>query len=71
MQQPPLDNVPQFSVSELAFSLKKTLESTYGHVRVRGELSRVKVHTSGHMYSTLKNDNESIEADRWRGNLQR
>ncbi len=71
MQQTPSTNVPQFSVSELAFSLKKTLESTYGRVRVRGELSRVKIHTSGHMYSAIKDDNACIDAVCWRGNLSR
>ncbi len=64
-------NVPLYSVAELAFSLKKTLENTYGHVRVRGELSRVKIHTSGHMYSAIKDDNACIDAVCWRGNLQR
>ena len=36
-------NVPEMSVSELAFSLKRTLEETYGRVRVRGELSGLKL----------------------------
>ncbi len=69
--QDSLTNVPEFSVSELAFSLKKTLESTYGHVRVRGELSRVKVHTSGHMYSAIKDDSSAIDAVCWRGTLSK
>lgn len=65
----PYSNVPEFSVSELAFSLKRTLESNYGRVRVRGELSRVKIHTSGHMYSVIKDDRANIDAVCWRGTL--
>ena len=53
-------NAPELSVSELAFSMKKTLEDAYGRVRVRGELSRVKIHTSGHMYSDLKDEKDCL-----------
>ena len=52
-------NIPELTVSELAHSLKRTLEDTYARVRVRGELSKVKVHTSGHLYSDLK-DADSV-----------
>lgn len=62
-------NVPEFSVQELAFSLKKTLEDTYARVRVRGELSRVSVASSGHMYSSLKDDKAVIDAICWKGTL--
>ncbi len=64
-------NVPEFSVSELAFSLKKTLEENYARVRVRGELSRVSVPASGHMYSSLKDDQAVIDAVCWRGTLSK
>ena len=62
-------NVPEFSVTELAFSLKRTLEENYGRVRVRGELGRVTVPGSGHMYSTLKDDKAYIDAVCWKGSL--
>ncbi len=62
-------NVPELSVSELAQSLKRTLEDTYGRVRVRGELSKVKVHTSGHLYSDLKDADSVINLICWRGSL--
>lgn len=65
----PASNVPEFSVSELAFSLKKTLEENYSHIRVRGELSRVSIPASGHMYSSLKDDMAVIDAVCWKGTL--
>lgn len=68
-QQTSFSNVPEMSVSELAFSLKKTLEDTYARVRIRGELSRVKVHTSGHMYSDLKDENACIAVVCWKGTM--
>ena len=63
------DNIPELTVSELAFSLKKTLEDTYARVRVRGELSKVKVHTSGHLYSDLKDADSVLNIICWRGSL--
>lgn len=64
-------NIPEFSVSELAFSLKKTLEDNYGRVRVRGELSRVSIAASGHMYSSLKDDQAVIDAVCWKGTMSK
>ncbi len=67
----PKSNVPEFSVSDLAFSLKKTLEDNFGRVRVRGELSRVSIPASGHMYSSLKDDGAVIDAVCWKGVLSK
>lgn len=71
MSEVKLSNVPEYSVGELAGSLKKTLEDTYGRVRVRGELSRVSVAGSGHMYSSLKDDQAVVDAVCWRGVLSK
>ncbi len=65
----PRSNVPEFSVSEIAFSLKRTLEDTYSRIRVRGELSRVSIPRSGHMYTTLKDDGSNLDAVCWKGVL--
>ena len=62
-------NVPDFSVSELAFSLKRTIEDNYGRVRVRGELSRISIPKSGHLYTNLKDDKSVIDAVCWKGVL--
>lgn len=64
-------NIPEFGVSELAMSLKRTLEDSYGRVRVRGELGRVNIHSSGHMYSSIKDDKSCIDAVCWKGNVGR
>lgn len=60
-------NVPEFSVSELAFSLKKTLEDNFSRVRVKGEIGRVTRASSGHVYTNIKDDNASIDAICWKG----
>jgi exodeoxyribonuclease VII large subunit len=73
-QSPPTEygqrrNVPEMTVTDLALSLKRTLEESYSHVRVRGELSRVKIHTSGHMYSDLKDADSVINVVCWKGTV--
>lgn len=65
----PLTNTPEISVSDLAGSIKRTLETSFGRVRVRGELSRVTIASSGHMYSTLKDEGAAIDAVCWKGTL--
>ena len=62
-------NVPEYTVSEIAAGVKKTLEQSYGRVRVRGELSRVKFHTSGHFYSDLKDENAVLNLVCWRSRV--
>ncbi|SFI82152.1 Exodeoxyribonuclease VII large subunit [Bradyrhizobium sp. Gha] len=64
----PLHNAPEFTVSELSQSLKRTVEDTYGHVRVRGEISGFRgAHSSGHCYFALKDESAKIEAVIWKG----
>jgi exodeoxyribonuclease VII large subunit len=62
-------NAPEFSVSELSNLVKKTVEDTFGQVRVRGEISDCKLHSSGHMYLTLKEGNAVLASVCWRGQV--
>ena len=68
MTEAPLErpNVLEYSVSELAAALKRTLEDSYGYVRVRGEVSGFKRHSSGHCYFALKDDAACLDAVCWR-----
>jgi exodeoxyribonuclease VII large subunit len=65
---PPGDNSPALTVGELAGSLKRVIEGEFGHVRVRGEISGFKRHSSGHCYFSMKDDAACIDAVIWRGN---
>ncbi|MGL5784005.1 MAG: exodeoxyribonuclease VII large subunit [Alphaproteobacteria bacterium] len=67
LTQLPQVEPPPFSVSSLSFALKKTLESVYGQVRVKGEISGLKAHGSGHLYFSLKDDQAVLDAVCWRG----
>lgn len=68
----PSGNLVEYTVSELAFALKRTVEDAFGLVRLRGEISGFKgQHSSGHCYFTLKDDKAAIEAVIWRSTFQR
>lgn len=60
-------NIPEYSVAELSRALKRTIEAAFGHVRIRGEISGFKRHSSGHLYFTLKDVDACIDAVMWKG----
>ena len=72
MSEPaPKPNLPEFSVSEIAAALKRTVEDSFPFVRVRGEISGLKFHSSGHVYFDLKDDKAVLNAVIWRAVAQR
>lgn len=54
------------SVSELTRAIKGELESIFPFVRVKGEISNCKPHSSGHLYLTLKDDEAQIPVVIWK-----
>ena len=56
------------TVSTLNNQIKSLLETTFLHVSVEGEVSRITYHGSGHLYFTLKDENSSISCVMFRGN---
>jgi exodeoxyribonuclease VII large subunit len=70
MNEPRL-NLPEQTVSELSMALKRTIEESYGYVRVRGELGKVSYHGNGHVYFDLKDDRACIAGVIWRSTAQR
>src|SRR5436190_5347510 len=64
--QPVDGNAKPYSVSELSFALKRTLEDAYGFVRLRGELSKVTFHSNGHVYLTMKDERAAIDGVVWK-----
>lgn len=68
---PPGSNLPEFSVAELSQALKRRIEDDFGHVRVRGEITQPKLHNSGHLYLTLKDEHAVLSAVCWRGQVGR
>src|ERR1700744_3814156 len=67
MSEPaPKPNLPEYSVSEIANALKRTVEDSFPFVRVRGEISGLKAAASGHTYFDLKDDKAVLNAIIWK-----
>jgi exodeoxyribonuclease VII large subunit len=60
-------NVPEYSVSELSQSVKRSIEERFGLVRVRGEISKWMVASSGHAYPRLKDASAVLDCVMWKG----
>jgi exodeoxyribonuclease VII large subunit len=68
----PQSNIHEYSVSEISYAVKRTVEDAFERVRIRGEVSGYRgPHSSGHAYFTLKDDKSRIDAVIWRGALSK
>jgi exodeoxyribonuclease VII large subunit len=63
--------ITEFSVTEIANKIKSLLEDNLGYVRIKGEISGLKIATSGHGYFGLKDAGAVLAATCWRHNLSR
>lgn len=61
----------EFSVTEISNKIKWLLENNFSVIRIRGEISGLKVATSGHGYFNLKDKNAVIAATCWKHCLSR
>lgn len=59
----------EFSVSEISQKIKYLLENNLGTVRIKGEISGLKIAASGHGYFSLKDTNAILAATCWRHSL--
>jgi len=65
-------NAVEWSVSDLAAALKRTLEDAFGFVRLKAEVSGYRgPHSSGHVYFCLKDQNARIDAVIWKTTFSR
>ncbi len=65
-----LNNIIEYTVSELNHSIKKIMEGNFNYLKVKGEISQIKKHNSGHIYLTLKDNDETISCVCWRTNVR-
>jgi exodeoxyribonuclease VII large subunit len=55
-----------FSVSDLTKKIKGILEMNFKNIALQGEISNCKLHSSGHIYFTLKDEHAQIQGVMWR-----
>ncbi|MDR0942208.1 MAG: exodeoxyribonuclease VII large subunit [Holosporales bacterium] len=56
-----------FTVSELSYAIKGEIENNFSSLKIQGEISGLKNHSSGHTYLSLKDNESVINAICWRG----
>lgn len=66
-----ISNINEYTVSELNNSIKKAIENNFSYIKLIGEVSKIMKHSSGHIYITLKDENESISAVCWRSRVSK
>lgn len=62
----PIKEVKEFSIIEISKKVKELLEFNFSHIRVQGEISGLKIATSGHCYFNLKEDSSILSCVCWR-----
>ncbi len=65
----PGQNTPEFTVSEISGEVKRTLEGSFGRIRVKGEVGRVFTARSGHIYYDIKDDRSVLACTTWKGQI--
>ncbi|QFU07466.1 Exodeoxyribonuclease 7 large subunit [Rhodobacteraceae bacterium THAF1] len=60
-------NAHEYTVSEISGAVKRTLEGEFGRVKVRGEIGRVFIARSGHLYFDVKDDRNVLACVTWKG----
>jgi exodeoxyribonuclease VII large subunit len=59
----------EFSVSEISFLIKKEIETKFCFVKIRGEISGLKIAPSGHVYFSLKDKDAVLASICWKGSF--
>ncbi|AIL64556.1 Exodeoxyribonuclease 7 large subunit [Rickettsiales bacterium Ac37b] len=59
-------NQPIYSVSEISARIKRTIDDGFSYIRVRGEISGLKLSPSGHIYFSLKDDKAVLASVCWK-----
>ena len=71
IEEPAPGNSPEYTVSDISGAVKRLIEGEFTHVRVRGEVGRVVLARTGHLYFDLKDDLNVLAAVSWKGQAAR
>jgi exodeoxyribonuclease VII large subunit len=58
---------PEYTVTEVSNIIKRSIEDNFDFVRIRGEISGLKIAPSGHVYFSLKDKGAVLSAVCWKG----
>ena len=60
-------NAPEYSVSQITSAIRDVIYQNFAAVKIRGEISGLKVSTKGHVYFSLKDENSLMDGICWKG----
>jgi len=60
-----LINVPEYQVSQFNRLFRDVIETNFNYVRIKGEISEIKIATRGQLYLTLKDDESILSGVIW------
>ena len=66
-----MNNIPEFTVTQLNRSIKNLLEEKFEYVKLVGESGPITFANSGHVYFSIKENDEVISCICWKGNYER
>ena len=58
-------NIPEYGVSQFNKAIKDLIEDHFSYVRIKGEISEIRVATKGQIYITLKDETSILSAVVW------
>ena len=58
-------NIPEYGVTQFNKAIKDIIEDHFSYVRIKGEISEIRVATKGQLYITVKDSNSILSAVVW------
>ena len=58
-------NIPEYGVTQFNKAIKNVIEENFSYVRIKGEISEIKVAAKGQIYITLKDEASILSAVVW------
>jgi len=58
-------NIPEYDVTQFNKAIKDIIEDHFSYVRIKGEISEIRVATKGQIYITVKDSNSILSAVVW------
>jgi exodeoxyribonuclease VII large subunit len=65
-----VNNIPEYTVSQLNRSIKDLLEENFAYLKLVGETGSVTIAGSGHVYFSIKENDEVISCICWKGSYE-
>jgi len=66
-----VNNIPEYTVTQLNRSIKELLEEKFDYIKLIGESGPITVANSGHVYFSIKENDEVISCICWKGTHER